>query len=242
MKQLQGVDLLVYPRAVWLLITNPAIIVVPLVVAVIALLVGGTAGGGELGTITGGITQLLVLLLTFIGIGFATIMGDSAWRSGRVSFEAGWEEGRRKSGELFMAALGFTFVIFLPQFVAQFLSFLAPLTPIMSLAVTYFFIYTIPSAAIGGIPGGAALQVSLERARSAPAPTIILTIVCVGLLLFFAPWIDGWLFTLFAPILPSASMFVAEIAGAIAKAITNSYIALLLAKVYSDISFTRRRW
>jgi hypothetical protein len=241
-KQLQGVDLLVYPRAVWLLITNPAIIVVPLVVAVIALIVGATAGGGgAVGELTGGLLQLFVQILTFVGIGFATIMADSAWRSGHVAFEAGWEEGRRKAGELAMAALGFTFVIYLAQLVAQFLSsLLGGFALVIVLAAAYFFVYTIPAAAIGGIPGGAALQVALERTRSAPGPTALLTAVCFALLLFLVPSIDGLLFTLFAPILPTASMFVAEIAGAIAKAITYSYIALLLAKVYSDISFTRR--
>jgi hypothetical protein len=239
-KQLQGVDLAVYPRAVWLLITNPAIIVVPLVVAVLAVVVGGVGGGGGLAEITGGLIGLILQILTFVGIGVATIMADSAWRSGRVSFDAGWEEGRRKSGELFVAALGFTFVIYLAQLAAQFLSFLGPFALIIVLAATYFFIYTIPAAAIGGIPGGAALQVSLERARSALVPTAILTAVYIALHLFFVPWIDALLFGVFAPMVPSAATFVAQIAGAVATAITNSYIALLLAKVYSDISFTRR--
>ncbi|HEY6236509.1 MAG TPA: hypothetical protein VIW69_15530, partial [Candidatus Elarobacter sp.] len=69
-----GVDLGVYVRAVPLLLRNPSIVVIPLLMAVIAVLIGQVMapyGGGMLAVAAGGLGSLIVLLLQLFGVGAA---------------------------------------------------------------------------------------------------------------------------------------------------------------------------
>src|SRR5476651_461754 len=81
-----------------------------------------------------------------------------------------------------MASFGFTFVLYIARLVG---AFFGPFGVLLIAAAVVFLIYTIPAAAIGGVPGGAALQVSIERARANPLPTIIVTIVSLAVYFLF---------------------------------------------------------
>jgi hypothetical protein len=241
MQQLRGVDLLMYLRALGLLVRNPSIIVIPLLMAVIGVLlaqVSGVSGGGAfLGGVTGGIASFIQLLLELFGFGTACIIADAAWRNGRASFDASWEEARRKGGEILVAALGFTFVLYVAQYAG---SLVGVFGLIVVAAAIFFLLYTIPAAAIGGVPGGAALQVSIDRARSNPLPTIITAVVAVAALLYIPIGVASLLALLVAPVTFASYTLVVALIGAVAQAITIAYLALIVTKTYTDISFGRR--
>jgi len=92
-----------------------------------------------------------------------------------------------------------------------------------------FLIYALPATAIGGIPGGAALQVSIDRVRQAPLPAAILT--AVFLFLYFG--------TLLGPFYLGLYGMGSLLVGAILKAIVLGYLALVMAKSYTDAAFSR---
>jgi hypothetical protein len=239
MQQLRNLDLLMYVRALGLLVRNPSIIVVPLLMGVVGVFVGQVGGDpGGVGGILGGITALLILLLKMFAFGAACILADMAWRrGGRASFDEGWNEARRKGGDILTAALGFTFVLYIAQFAG---SLVGPIAPILLAVALYFLIYTIPAAAVGGVPGGAALQVSIERARYNPLPTIVVAVVSVAAFLYldvlFAP-LFVWVM---APLSFASIGLLSALFGAIVQSIAVAYIALIVTKTFADISFGRR--
>ncbi len=159
---------LVYVRALPLLARNPAIMVVPLltmVVGVLLTLVLAPAGGGALGSATLGLGQLLLFLLGLFGLGSACILADGAWRRGRMPFDEAWTETQRRGGDILFAAVGVSLLLSVGQYVSQLFGVLGYL---LMAAAVFFLIWAIPAAAVGGIPGGAAIQVSVERVRAAP--------------------------------------------------------------------------
>lgn len=241
MQQLRNLDLMLYLRAFALFARNPSIIVVPLLMGVIGVFVtqigGGSSGGGIFGNITGQITSLLVLLLKMFAFGTACIIADAAWRrGGRASFDEGWNEARRKGGDILTAAMGFTFVLYLALFAGSMVGSFS--TVLLAIAI-YFLIYTIPAAAIGGVPGGAALQVSIERARYNVLPTIVVVIVSVAAFLYLNFLLDPLVSLLLAPLSFASADLVEALFGAVVQAIAVGYIALVVTKTYSDISFGR---
>ncbi len=242
MQQLRNLDLLLYLRAFGLLARNPSIIVVPLLMGIVGVFVaqigGDPTGGGVFGGLTAGIMSLLILLLKMFAFGTACIIADMAWRrGGRSSFDEGWNEARRKGGEILTASMGFTFVLYIASFAG---SLIGPIAPIVIAVALYFLIYTIPAAAIGGVPGGAALQVSIERARANPLPTIVVAVVSVAAFLY----LDVLLAPLFALVLGSLTFasfsLLAALFGAMVQALAVGYIALIVTKTYADLSFGRR--
>jgi hypothetical protein len=240
-QQLRNLDLLMYLRAFVLFARNPSIVVVPLLMGLVGVFVaqigGDSSGGGIFGGLTSGIMSLLILLLKMFAFGTACIIADMAWRRGRASFDDGWNEARRKGGEILSAAMGFTFVLYLAGYAG---SIFGQLAPILIAVAIYFLIYTIPAAAIGGVPGGAALQVSIERARCNPLPTIVVAVVSVAAFLYLDVLLAP-LFTLLLTPLAFASLGLIEaLFGAIVQAVAVGYIALIVTKTYADISFGRR--
>ncbi len=240
-QHLRGLDLLIYLRAFGLLVRNPSIVVVPLLMGIVGVFfaqVGGDPGGGGVfGSLTGGIMSLLILLLKMFAFGTACIIADAAWRRGRASFDESWNEARRKGGEILTAALGFTFVLYAAGFAG---SLIGPLAPVILALAVYFLIYTIPAASIGGVPGGAAIQVSIDRARANPLPTIVVTIVSVAAF-FYLGFLLAPLFELLLAPLSFASMnLLSAIFSATVQAIAVGYIALVVSKTYADVSFGRR--
>jgi hypothetical protein len=243
MRRAQGpdVDLSVYAKAVPLLVRNPAIIVVPLLMAVIGVFLQLTMitsyGGGAMAGLTGQLALFIRILLELFGLGAACIIADDAWRHGRASFEKGWAEARMRGGDILFAALGFTLLLSVAQYAG---SLLGPLAIALMVLVIVFLIWTIPAAAIGGVPGGAAIQVSIDRVRGAPVPAVIAAIVTVALLAIAAPFLSVYL----ADAIPllRGSLIVNLLVGALVQGIAVGYLALILTKTYTDTAFGTRRW
>lgn len=228
-----GIDLGIYAAALPLLVRNPAIIVVPLLMLIVGVLIGQLFPGGGLG----GFAALFTTLLSLFGLGAACIMADDAWRHGRASFESGWSDARRRAGDIFMAALGVTLLLTVAQFVG---SLLGPLALLLVAAVAIFLIWTVPAAAIGGIPGGAAIQVSIDRVRSTPLPAAIAAVASV-LLIFGARLAAINVAAMLVPY-TGAAFIVEALIGALLQAIAIGYIGLVLAKTYADSAFRAPRW
>ncbi|HTJ28261.1 MAG TPA: hypothetical protein VMA36_19035 [Candidatus Limnocylindria bacterium] len=236
------VDLSPYVGAIPLLVRNPTIIVVPLLMSVIGVLFGqlfSPYGGGLLTEATGGIAALIALLLDFFGMGAACVMADDAWRGGRVSFDSGWTEARRRGGDILMAAIGVSLLLSVGQYVSN---LFGGVGIILMAVIAFFLIFTIPAAAVGGIPGGAAIQVSIDRVRSAPLAAGIATAATIVLVLFVPPQAALFLGTLIAPYTAGSDVIVASLLKALIQSITISYMALVLTKTYSELAFSGRRW
>ncbi len=234
------IDASIYFKAFALLARNPALIVAPLAMALAVVLIGFIFPGtsGAFGALNAGIEQFIDTLLYGFGLGVALIGADAAWRRGRAPFDEAWEEGRRKLAEILMATIGFTFVLFAASYVGGIFTAIGGI--LLMVVAAFFFIYTLPAAAIGGIPGGAALQVSLERARSAPLPTAIV-FVASGVAYFVIPtFLATKILELLAGLgVPSSSFAISQIVVAFVQAIAAAYVALVLAKTYNDISYRR---
>lgn len=160
----------------------------------------------------GGVGGLLISLIEGFAISVSLIVADFAWRYGQARFDQAWEEARRKTSEILMATLGLGFALFAARLVG---GILGPLQDIVLAVAVGFLVYTLPATALGGIPGSGALQVSVERARGNPAVTIILTSVILVVYL-----------------ISSNNILV--------RILALGYISIILAKVYSDVSYGRR--
>jgi len=232
-----GVDPGVYVKAIPLLVRNPSIIVVPLLMGVVAILIGlvlAPTGGGLVGYASSGIAGLIVVLLELFGVGTACIIADDAWRRGRASFDNGWTEARRRAGDILFTALGITFIFGIISYAGMLLSFLV----VLLMAVAFLFlIWAIPAVAVGGLGGGEAIQVSIDRVRANPV-SAALTAVVVALVTFGASAGAAILTGYVAPY--TGGGLVNGLIGALVQAIADGYIALIITKTYTDASFTRR--
>jgi hypothetical protein len=240
MRELRQVDLGAYVRAFGLYARNPWLALAPFIVALIGMVLTMVtpSGGGPLGGLTGGLMGLFVNLLDAFGLAVSLIVADTAWRRGRAPFSDAWDEARRKAGDILMAALGFTFLLYVAGLVGSFVGSIGGI--VLTAIAAYFFIYTIPAAAIGGIPGGAALQASIERVQRSYANSFLLGVVFV---LFTALFPTVWGYAAaglasFSDVM--ASNAVVQILGACIKAIGIGYLSLVMAKAYNDASYGRR--
>lgn len=234
---LSGVDLGVYVKALPLLVRNPSIILVPLLMGVAAILIGlvlAPTGGGLVGYASSGIAGMIVILLQLFGLGAACIIADDAWRRGRASFDNGWTEARRRAGDILFTALGITFIFAIVSYAGMLLGILV----LLLMAVAFFFlIWAIPAVAVGGLGGGEAIQVSIDRVRANPL-SAALTAVAVALVTFGASVGSAMLTGYVA--LHLGGGLVNGVIGALVQAIGDGYIALIITKTYTDASFTRR--
>jgi hypothetical protein len=190
------------------------------------------SGGGFLGSINGSIMGLLVFLFDAFGLAISVIIAEAVWRRGKGSFDEGWEEGRRKAGDIFMAAIGLSFIMSIAQMVGGFLNSTIASIVLMLLTI-FFFIYTIPAAAIGGIPGFNSLNTSVERVKENYLAALALMVTFV--VIFVGPQILGgylWAFGDIAHVLIVALL----------QAIGLAYFALVLARSYDQVAFVRRRF
>ena len=232
-----GIDAGAYGKAFVLLARNPSLILAPLLMGFAAVLIGLVVPGGPLGALTAGLGQFIAQLLAEFGLSVALIQADAAWRRGRAPFDEAWEESRRKVPEILMAAIGLNFVLFLALYVGGLAGL--PGTIVVGLAALFFFIYALPAAAIGGIPGGAALQVALERARAGPLPTGVVVVVSVLAYVIVPTFVTSALLPLVFS-LGIYSTALAQMIGALAQSLVAAYVALVLSKAYNDISY--RGW
>lgn len=245
-----AIDFGVYAKAVPLLLRNPAIVVIPLLTAVIGVLIGlmtSVSGGGLVGGATSGLSGFIVLILELFGVGAACVMADDAWRRGRASFESGWSETRRRGGELLMAAFGVTLIFAVAQYAGALLASVIPVyvlgfnvpALVLIVAAAVFLIWAIPAAAVGGFPGGASIQASIDRVRAAPGAAIVAAVVTYLLLMLAAPYAATWLWVLVYPYV-GAGVIVLLLLRALLQAIVLGYIALVITKTYTDGAFVRR--
>lgn len=237
---LPGVDPRPYLGAAAVLVKNPVIIVVPLLIAVIGVVLrivvtpyaDPVAGG--MGAITSGLMGFIVALLQIFGLGSACIMADMAWRRGRTRFDEGWLETQRKGGDLLYTAIGITLLFSVGSYLA---SFVGVVGIVVMALIAFGLIWAVPAAAIGGIPGGAAIGVSVERVRAAPlaAGVLAAATILVGMFvpLTLGPVVLGLLGTL------AASIAVQLLIPAVIQSICIGYIACVMAKTYADTAFGR---
>jgi hypothetical protein len=232
-------DVTPYVRAFPLLVKNPSLMIAPLLAGVIAVFVsvlgGGVAVGDPVGSVAAGLTGLLIQLIESFAFAVSLIIADAAWRrGGSVPFDPSWQEARLRGRDIIFAAIGYSFVLSIATYFQQ--------LALVLYAVAFFaFIYTIPAAAIGGVPGSAALNRSLELVKANALPTALLAVVSVALLLFGEPALVLALRASFIA-LSGPNEIVLSLIGALVRAICYGYLALVTAKVYSDIAFGRRSW
>jgi hypothetical protein len=232
----EKLDFSVYLRAFGVFARNPTVIVLPLVAGVVGVLVNQVSDIAAGDGILQGLTTFILLLLQLFALGVSVIIADMGWRRGTASFDEAWQDARRKGRDILFAAFGFTFILNVAQYAG---TIVGPTIGIILLAIAgYALIYTIPAAAIGGIPGGAAISVSIERVRSAPLAAALLTAITLVVLFYLGGFIDAWAIGA----LGVTSIVIGEIIATVLQAILTGYIAVVMAKVYTDVAFTTPRW
>ncbi|MBV8149706.1 MAG: hypothetical protein JO092_11480 [Candidatus Eremiobacteraeota bacterium] len=218
-----------YAQALPLLARHPSVFVMPLLAAVVDILVGRlmpflTDAVGGFGA---GIFALLVQLVYLWAFGVTIIQANNIWRSRRGTFDEAWEEGRPKFGGIALAAIGFQFVVWAAGLIGGYFGTLGLL---LEAAAAFFLIYTIPAAAIGGLPGQLALSASIRAVRANPLASAVLAVV------FIVLW--GVLIPLGLPYalvnLPAVAW---QLVIAAAKALALGYLAFPFAKQYDDVAF-----
>lgn len=229
----RNLDLAMYVRALPLYARNLGVLLPPLVAALLAIGLGYfsnwffAASGGS----GNGLIGLLDNVLYGFAFGVSVIFADDAWRHGRASLSNAWSESRRKAGNILLAVIGFLFVTWIARYIGAIIGGMVGL-PVLALALgalaIWAFIYTIPAGAIGGTPGGAALSASLQGARRQPLATTILVIVCLIV------WVAIQVYAI--PYLPLSDVGN-DVATALLQALALGYIALVVAKQYSDLAF-----
>jgi hypothetical protein len=224
------VDLAMYVRAIPLLIKHPSILACPLLAAVLAILVNAAVAPlltNALGGAGAGLFGIIVQLIYLWAFGIAIIQASQIWRGRKGSFDEAWEEGRAKFGGILLAAIGFQFVVWAASYIG---SFFGGVLGYALLAVAAFFlIYTMPAAAIGGMPGSLAISGSIRAVRANVPGSILLAIV------FFVLWY------IVPPYLPyvigNLSQVLFSLIMAVYEAIVLSYMAFPFAKQYDDVAF-----
>lgn len=224
----RGLDLAMYLQALPVYARNVGVLLPPLIAALIS--VGLSYFSAWFFAASGGAgTPFINLIVTIIyGFAFAVsvIFADDAWRHGRASLGAAWNSAQRKAGNILIAVIGFLFLTWVAGIIGSVGG--RTLSLALEALAAWAFIYAIPAAAIGGIPGGASLSASLQAARRHPIPTAVLVIVCIvvwiginNYAVSYLPFRDG----------------AYDIAAVILKAVALGYVALVVAKQYNELAF-----
>ncbi len=222
-------DLAMYLRALPLYARNLGVLFPPLLAALIAigLVYAGVwffAASGGAGM---GIIALLINIMYGFAFGISLIFADDAWRHERASLPSAWNDGRRKAGNIFIAVIGFFFLTWIARYIGA-MSGSSYVALALGALALWAFIYAIPAAAIGGTPGGASLSASLQAARRQPLATAILVIICLIVWVALTQYAVQWL---------PFNEIGNQIAVALLTAIALGYIALVVAKQYSELAF-----
>jgi uncharacterized membrane protein len=130
-----------------------------------------------------------------------------------------------------MAALGFNFILWAAGTVGSVFGIFG--AALILLAI-YFFVYTLPAAAIGGIPGSAAPQASVERVQRTPVTTLFILVVMGAI--YYATAMS--MLPILTSLMLSGGIFVLLL-NAIIKALGIAFVSLILAKGYADASYGR---
>lgn len=227
-----SVDFSIYARALPYFFRNPSILAMPLLAAVLDMLLSytGQVTTDPLGGLGNGIFGMIIQIVYLFAFGVAIVQANNIARGYKSRFDDAWEESRRKAGGIFIAAIGFQFIVWVAAYAGQLLSIIPGLQIALQLIAYFFLILTIPAAAIGGLPGGLALSGSIRAVRANPLPCLVLAIVFVAL------WIG-------VPLL--IEVFVGarfgflgyELIMALARAIVLAIMAFPFATTYDDIAF-----
>ena len=227
----ERIDAAIYVRALPVLFRNLGICAAPLIAAIIGVFLTWANGplfdqvGGALDFITG----IISALVQGFAFGIAVIFADDAWRHGRGSLTAAWEQARRRTGDILIASLGFFFIVYVARLIGGFIP-IPFFGEALGAAAVWAFIYTIPASAIGGTPGGAALNTSLQTARRYPFATSLLTLVAI--VVYFG--LTSYAFGALALSLPFWPLMATQI---ILTSLALGYIATVVARQYSDFAF-----
>jgi hypothetical protein len=219
-----------YARAIPLLLRHPTIFVMPLLAAVVDLLVGQISPyfTDSLGGMGDFVFQIIVQLVYGFSFGVAVIAANNVWRGRRATFDEAWEDGRHKAGGILIATIAFYFLIWAAGYITSFFG-IGLLSIVLQLAVAFFLIYTIPAAAIGGMPGNLAIGASFRAVRENVLGAVILAIVFV-LLWIVAP-------SQLVRVSAGMSVIVYQLILAAIKAVVLAYLAFPFAKQYDDVAF-----
>ena len=232
MKGRQQLDLGAYVRAIPLLVRNPAILLLPLLAAVVDLLVSAITPlmTDPLGGFGAGIFAMFVQIVYMFAFGVCVIFASGLLRGARTSFDASWDEGRHKAGGILLAAIGFQFIVYAAAYVGAIVGSIGQI--ILQLVAYFFLILTIPAAAIGGLPGSLAISGSIRAVRANPLGAGILAVVFVALWIYLPVLIAQYALAL-TPIEYSLLL-------ALVRAILLSYLAFPFAALYEETAFRGR--
>jgi hypothetical protein len=225
-----GINLSIYGRGVLHLVRHPSVFAMPLLAALIDMLVSYTSGvvTDPLGGFGIGIFQMIVQVLYLFAFGVAVIQASAIERGRRATFDDAWEEARPKAGGIILAAIGFQFVVWVAAYAGSFLGGYAQLA--LQVLAYIFLIFTIPAAAIGGLPGSLAISGSIRAVRANAPAAIVLALVFVVL------WI-GVPYAINAFVAPHLGFIAYELSIALARAIVLGYLAFPFASAYDEIAF-----
>jgi hypothetical protein len=229
-RRVPSADVAMYAQAVALLVKHPSILAVPLLAAVLAILINAAVAPAltnAAGGIGGGLFGILVQLIYLWAFGIAIIQASHVWRNRRGSFDEAWEEGRSKQGGIVLAAIGFQFVVWAASYIGAFLGGIAGL--VLGAIAAFFLIYTIPAAAIGGMPGSLAISASIRAVRANVPGSILLAVVFVVLWIVVPPYLTYFTNTL--------SQVLYSLVMAVYEALVLAYLAFPFAKQYDDVAF-----
>lgn len=230
MRSGQRLDLMMYLQALPLLLRHPSILAMPLLAGVLDVLVSSVSPlmTDPLGGLGQSLFQFLVQLIYGFAFGIAIIQASHIWRNRGGRFDEAWDEGRHKGSGIFLAVLGFYFLLFAAGYIGSIVGALGGI--ILPIIAAFFLIYTVPAAAIGGMPGGAAISASARAARANLLGTFVLAIV------FYALFYGVEIY-LVRPFAYNLGVTGYDISNAVVHAIALAYLAFPFAKQYDDIAF-----
>ena len=218
-----------YAQAIPALLKHPSILACPLLAAVMAILINAAIAPlltNAVGGVGAGLFGILVQLIYLWAFGIAIIQASNVWRGRRGSFDEAWEEGRTKFGGIVLAAIGFQFVVWAASYIG---SFFGGFGVLLGVVAAFFLIYTMPAAAIGGMPGSLAISASIRAVRANWVGSIVLAIVFVALWIFLPYYLQYLIGTL-------PSLYY-SLVSAVIEAIILGYMAFPFAKQYDDVAF-----
>jgi hypothetical protein len=231
MRSGQRVDFMMYLRALPLLARHPSILAMPLLAGVVDLLVSSISQTftDPLGGLGNSLFQFIVQIIYGFAFGVATIQASNIWRGFRGSFDEAWVEGKHRAGGIILAVIGFYFVLFVAQYAGSLLGS-GMLAIVLTVVAAFFLIYTVPAAAIGGLPGSLAITGSIRSARANVPGTIVLAVVFYALFYLVPAYVIN-------PFALTLGLTGYKLAIAAVRAIAFAYLAFPFAKQYDDVAF-----
>jgi hypothetical protein len=226
-----NVNFAIYGKALVHLVRHPSILLLPLAAAAIDLFIWywGTLFTDPLGGIGTGLFALVVQIIYLFAFGGAVVQANNIARGYRTSFGDAWDETRRKSGGILLAAIGFQFVTWFAAYVGAFLGG-GNVQLLLQLIAYFFLILTIPAAAIGGLPAQLALSGSIRAVRANTLGCIVLAVVFVALWVLIPRY--GLL-----PLVGPYGVLVLKAAWCLYNAVALAYLAFPFAVTYDETAF-----